>query len=141
MKKSIKIILWVVVISTIMGAIGALFSKNEPKEARCDFKKATLKLMEWGSEKVISEQTFDGAFIKKEVDNFGLQEISATNSNFKVLFYDESPMKFLNVRIGEDDPTEWRKNKGHDIYKVEKDNKLNFIFGDKEKIKGTIVFE
>ena len=71
-----------------------------------------------------------------------------TSEVFSMSYYDEkskvdlkdsqgTSLKFLNVFIG-GKKTEWRKNKGHNIYKIEKQDNLSFIFGENVKKENSV---
>ena len=77
-----------------------------------------------------------------------------TAGNFSLSYYEEGNMtkmaggdadilRFLTIKIG-NTKSEWRANKGHLIYKIEKPDTLAFFFSEnlnKERpITGTIVF-
>lgn len=91
----------------------------------------------------MNKQILEGCFSKSKVDDLGLIEITDTEKRVKISYYDESPLKFLNIKFGENNPTEWRKNKGHDLFLVQKTDSLGIIFGDRNsaagKVKGSIL--
>lgn len=110
----------------------------------CTFTKAHITASEAGTNKVLQDKTIEDCFTASAPDSYGLIEIkgSKTGENFKVAYY-AAEADMLNVKIG-GKLTEWRKNKGHDIFVngAPGTDTLGFIFGDrlKSKIKGTIIF-
>lgn len=152
MKKFLKVLFYVFLAIVALVVIGNL-SKDEKESSKievqtgtenqnlnCDYSKVTIKVFALGTDKVINEKTLNACFNVKKME-FGMIEISSKETPVKVIYYNEIPMKFLNVKLTNDDPVQWRKNKGHDIFKIEKNGKLTFIFSDKTTMKGTIVFE
>jgi hypothetical protein len=156
MKKIFKILLLFILASTAIGVFVTVFSpkteqakeqtaaeiqaEKENVSAKCDYSKVTVTAFKYGTQDIIDEKVINACFVKKNLE-MGLIEISAEGSPVKVLYYNENPMKFLNVKLGESDPIQWRKNKGHDIFMLDKNNKLTFLFSDKKLVKGTVVFE
>jgi len=116
------------------------------QEKNCSYSKVEIKAFRVGTDELLDEKLINGCFEKKIVDeSLGLVEITNESKTIKVSYYIESDpkvLRFLDVKIGESEPSRWRANQGHDLFIVEKDGDLNFIFGDrkKSKIKGTIKF-
>jgi hypothetical protein len=113
----------------------------------CDFNSVQFEAYEVGTDKLLDKKIVSGCFVKKIIDEqLGLVEVKDTEGKIKVTYYIESDpnlLKFLDVKIGDAEPSRWRANKGHDLFILEENNQLNFIFGDRleTKIKGTIKFE
>lgn len=115
-------------------------------DSDCSFRLVEIKAFKVGTDELLEERTLDGCFKKKVVDqSLGLVEVSNSDGNIKVSYYiedDPKVLRFLDVKLGEGESSHWRANKGHDLFIIEKDGNLNFIFGDRKrsKIKGTIRF-
>lgn len=77
-----------------------------------------------------------------------------TSDKFSINYFEEGDivemekgegdiLRFLNINIG-NYKSEWRADKGHQIFKIEKPDTLIFYFSEasnkKEKVSGTIVF-
>lgn len=93
------------------------------------------------------EKIIEGCFMASEPDELGLIEITDQDKRFKVSYYkeqDPTVLKMLNVKFGNNDPIEWRTNKGHDLFITQKKDSLGFIFGDLKstsgKVKGSILY-
>lgn len=107
-----------------------------------DFK--TLKITSQINDEPIVEKVIEGNFTKTKADEMGLIEITDSEKRVKISYYDETPLKMLNVKFGDNTPTEWRTNKGHDLFLNQTTDSLGIIFGDRNsvagKVKGSILF-
>lgn len=92
----------------------------------------------------MNKQVLEGTFTKKKVDELGLVEITDADNRVKISYYEETPLKFFNLKIGTAAPIEWRKSKGHDLFLIQQTDSLGIIFGDRNsaagKVKGSILF-
>jgi hypothetical protein len=150
MKKLISIFGAMFIVSAIMTSCGGGSIQSDVKkveqEKNCSYSKVEIKAFRVGTDELLDEKFIDGCFEKKIVDeSLGLVEITNESKTIKVSYYIESNpnvLRFLNVKLGESEPSRWRANEGHDLFIEEKNGDLNFIFGDrkKSKIKGTIKF-
>ncbi len=139
----------------LVGIIGTFFKKEEKKVEKatvtrvdntCDYSSVEINAYEVGTDKLISEKTVNGCFSSDIVDStLNLVEITNKENSIKISYYienDPNILRFLNIKIGDDPSSEWRANKGHDLFINKKGDDLYFIFGDRKvsKIKGTITF-
>lgn len=95
----------------------------------------------------LDKKVLEGCFSVSEPDEMGLIEITDTDKRIKVSYFketDPNTLKMLNLKFGNNDPTEWRTNKGHDLFITQKTDSLGFIFGDRNsvagKVKGSLLF-
>lgn len=107
----------------------------------------TVKITMQVNDEPVVEKIFTGNFMKSQPDELGLIEITDSKNRIKTSYYEESnpnELKFLNVKFGEAKPGEWRKNKGHLLLKVSKNDSLGFFFQDKNSqagnVTGTILY-
>ena len=115
----------------------SLTSKN------CTYNHVEINAYEVGTDKLLDSKKLDYCFSVNEKD-MGLVEISNPKGNIKVLYYKEqnpNNIKYLDIKLGEG-VSKWRKKNGHDLFIVNKNDDLTFVFGDrkKSKIKGTVKF-
>lgn len=117
---------------------------SNDESAGCEFSKVTLTTSKFGTNKQIDNKLINDCF--NRVEDGSLVEVKGekTSEKFKVLYYKEAEpdvVKMLTIKIGSKG-TDWRTNKGHDIFKVDNKDTLGFVFGDriKSKIKGTVMF-
>lgn len=116
------------------------------KTINCDYNTVEIRGYKTGSDKALSEVTINECFYKKTIDKtLKMVEIANESRNIVVTYYEENQpgiLKFLDIKLDEDTPSKWRASKGHNLYYVEKENSLTFIFGDlkKSKVKGSIKF-
>ena len=91
----------------------------------------------------VFDETIEGSFTKTKVDeSLGLVEITEPDNRIKVSYYEESnpnELKFLNIKIGESNLSEWRRNKGHHLIIVPKKDSLGFSFRDKNSATGDVI--
>jgi len=119
---------------------------KEEEKKNCTFKKVEIKAYQVGTDKLLNDKTINDCFNSKIVDKtLGLVEITNESKTLKVSYYIEKnpkTLRILDVKIGNDVPSRWRANKGHDLFIMEKEDFLSFIFGDRNnsKIKGSIKF-
>lgn len=108
----------------------------------CTFSK--LEISSQVNDGEMNKQVLEGCFTKQKVDDLGLIEITDADNRVKISYYEETPLKFLNIKLGTGTPIEWRKNKGHDLFLVQQTDSLGIIFGDRNsaagKVKGSILF-
>lgn len=101
-----------------------------------------LEISSQVNDEEMNKQVLEGCFTKQKVDDLGLIEITDADNRVKISYYEETPLKFLNIKLGTGKPIEWRKNKGHDLFLIEQTDTLGFIFGDRNstagKVKGSI---
>ncbi len=135
---------------TCLLTTGILFSCGETK-SDCEFSHLTITTAIDG--KQIDQKTGNDCYsIIKEEGEGELATFTVggkqTSDKFSMTYYDENSkvdlgtgqgtaLKFLNVNIG-GKKTEWRANKGHNIYKIEKQDTLGFIFGDNAKKSNSV---
>ena len=109
----------------------------------CMYSSAKLVFQEVGTDKVINEGTINGCYTKKLVDQqLKMYEVANETGTFRLTYYEESTpnvLRFLDMHIA-GRSTSWRANKGHDIFMIEENGKIGFVFGDRKKdmVKGTI---
>lgn len=117
------------------------------QNTNCDFNSVQIQAFETGTNKLLDNKNISECFTKQIVDKqLGLVEVKNSDGSIKVSYYiekDPRVLKFLDIKVGDAEPSRWRANQGHDLFITENENQLNFIFGDrvKSKIKGTITFE
>ena len=116
-----------------------------PKEkTACDFSIAHITSGEIGNDAAGEDYTIKDCFRRSKPDADGLIEIKGdqTEANFKAFYHDEPTGVSLLTLKFKDNSSDWNKNKGHDIVKVEKKDTLIFTFADQlqSKVKGTVVF-
>lgn len=147
-----KFMRWFFIVVVGLAIIGAIVGKKETdtKEkssstVNADFK--TVKITSQVNDEPVVERILEGNFIKSKPDELGLVEITDSENRLKVSYFIESDpkiLRFLNVKFDKNNPVEWRTNKKHDLFIIEKTESLGFIFGDRHsvagKVKGTIVF-
>lgn len=127
-------------------------AKAEEKKIICDFKKMYMDGRRTKTDELLIEKTFDQCFEMKSDASTGLY----TMYNIKNNTQDEEAkihisftkdigtnlVTHLDIKLGNSEPTRWRRNEGHDIMMVDNAEKLTLVFGDRKvsKIKGSIVF-
>lgn len=129
----------------ILTIIGLLIYISTAKSDSCRFYQAEVSLWKMSTNELIDSKTFNGCFEKNLIDaSLSQFEISSSISPFKVIFYEESDpniLKFLDIHSGDNEPSRWRANEGHELFMLTKNDTLNFIFGDKKSgVKGSIKF-
>ncbi|MEM8564937.1 MAG: hypothetical protein AAGF85_00655 [Bacteroidota bacterium] len=105
---------------------------------QCGYSSIEYTLMKVKSDEVISTKTIQDCFTIKRGELQSV-EVSNADGSFRVLYYDEFPLKFLDI-LEDSIPSRWRDRDGHDLYSNEKDGVITLIFGDRKdkKIKGTL---
>lgn len=114
-------------------------SASNSQEHTCNYKYLFVKTYKYGTDKVISSSTVQGCFSREIIDeNTGLLKVSEPLDSIKLVYYLPSPsgvIDYLDVFYRSDEPTRFRRKKGDDIFVLEKNGNLTFIFSDKKKTK------
>lgn len=111
----------------------------------CNYSK--LEITSQINDNPLDKKVLEGCFSVSEPDEMGLIEITDANNRIKVSYFketDPNSLKMLNLKFGTSDPSEWRTNKGHDLFIIPKKDSLGFMFGDRNstagKVKGSLLF-
>ena len=120
--------------SILLVLLASIISSCNTK--KCDFTDVLVTTSIDGNE--LQRKEFSDCFVKKtDKDVLQLTEIVGEKSKekFNIKYYPDGSM--LNVRIG-DKLTEWRRNKGHNIYIIQEPDTLALVFGDNTPKKNSV---
>lgn len=133
-----------------------IFLTSCGSKSSCEYSHLTLKANVNG--KMVNEQKGNDCYsITKEgegsLTNYTVKG-KKTADKFSISYYEEGNkinidqgeaevLRFLDIKMGSS-KNNWRANKGHQIYKIEKNDTLAFYFSDNsnkaQNISGSIVF-
>lgn len=81
-----------------------------------------------------TKDSYESIFTVSEPDEMAIQEITDQSGTFNLTFDNTGTngVSMVNTKIKDNKPEEWRTKKGHDIKKIETDDKLVFVLTNPE---------